>query len=524
MNDLIDSSLHSTDHSEHSHDQHLHASSFNSLELLQESTHFGKLTVGVADGLIIGGITEGVRRCKHDPGRLVFDVAAMAGAGAGIGALLAFEVPAVTLACTVGGAALGLGYLYDLGQRMGGDRDLRSAITAIDSGRGSRSLIDVLGQSERAFGKYGLELMLGGVALPAERLGSRLAGSALAALNQRSAIARALATSGALDDNLSRAVKPSTTESVPVFFNKSKEQYALTEKKELITRYSDGFANHVTYNGKERTLKFRPTYDNKILYFEPCSDVIYKLRSLLRSPERSRAEAAPVQLAQDVLHDRDLTMYLETFCPDYSPLACSDKYLELGNEEKTIRISHKLYPPDRDPREHVSSFLRSPQERLTIGNFMVETLPEHTRLANGEDTTGYLTRLAECRWKIRRTKPQEFGRLNNGKIVALDPDNLVQMSPKEFDAYMDQRVAGVHARTIYGSNPADQLGRITNRYFRCNLALKWGAIVENNANYELAKQIYKEVLKEGDRYPHLASRAVRRLDRICRSSNSWGEI
>lgn len=121
-------------------------------------------TGAVIDGLVVGGIKEIPNQFVNHPKETAVKIAAGVGIGAGI-AMLPLEVPAVAIGATVAGVGLGCAYVWDVGQRLGSNRELHKALDNVWN-MGDRSSYKPLPAIESSLGKesfdFGLATMCGG--------------------------------------------------------------------------------------------------------------------------------------------------------------------------------------------------------------------------------------------------------------------------------------------------------------------------------------------------------------------------
>ncbi len=119
----------------------------------------------VIDGLVVGGIKEIPNQFVNHPKETAAKIAAGVGIGAGI-ALLPLELPAVAIGATVAGVGLGCGYVWDVGQRLGSNRELHKALDNVWNLGDRSSQYSSMQAIESSLGKesfdFGVATMCGG--------------------------------------------------------------------------------------------------------------------------------------------------------------------------------------------------------------------------------------------------------------------------------------------------------------------------------------------------------------------------
>jgi hypothetical protein len=115
-----------------SQDQDLfHASCKFIQDTLQHPDARARQACAVADGCVVGGLKAIPDRVINHPGETLNQAVVGAGTGALFGMATKIKSPVVAGLLAVGGTAMTLGYVWDLGHRLGRDCDLQSSLDNI---------------------------------------------------------------------------------------------------------------------------------------------------------------------------------------------------------------------------------------------------------------------------------------------------------------------------------------------------------------------------------------------------------
>ncbi|HEY9730787.1 MAG TPA: hypothetical protein V6C89_02675 [Drouetiella sp.] len=122
----------SNENQKHSEESNfLSASNKFLLDTYQHPEARARQAAAVLDGCIVGGIKAIPDRIVNHPVETCNQVLMGAGTGALFGMAATIEAPVVAGALAIGGGAMTLSYAWDLGQRLGHDRDLQTSLDGL---------------------------------------------------------------------------------------------------------------------------------------------------------------------------------------------------------------------------------------------------------------------------------------------------------------------------------------------------------------------------------------------------------
>lgn len=135
-----------------------------SCKFFQDTVHNpharARQAAAIADGCVVGGLQAIPDRVINHPAETVNDAMFGAGTGALFGMAGKIESPAVAGVLLVGGAAMTLGYAWDLGRRLGQDQDLQSSLDNIWRSSDWKTYASALPTVENSLGKESFNLAL----------------------------------------------------------------------------------------------------------------------------------------------------------------------------------------------------------------------------------------------------------------------------------------------------------------------------------------------------------------------------